>query len=387
MLVSIKKYGWLLALTGPLCLMLAVVCQGDDPATGAAVEDPYAIPAGATEEQLQQQFQILLSSPPPTQTPDGVKNHLQGIRRFAQGLQDPERQVSEELLDGAFQIELQILQLLSEQLGDPDAAAELEGFMDRLEQDERPVAQQMLAVLRTEEKIEGLADLSAEDRAAFIEEIAMALGGEMDDNALGFAQMLGSQMEDVAPAEAAAVYELFVKYVSASADPRSAQIAEYFQGKANYVGLIGNEMEFTSTTLDGQPFDLETFRGENKVVLVDFWATWCGPCIGELPNLKAHYEAYHGQGFEVVGVSLDDDPAALQQFLTDQQIAWPTVIDADPVNQGWDNPIARQYGISAIPACILINQEGKVVSLNARGAELGRLLEELLGPPPAPVGQ
>jgi peroxiredoxin len=122
-------------------------------------------------------------------------------------------------------------------------------------------------------------------------------------------------------------------------------------------------------------------------VLVDFWATWCGPCIGELPNLKAHYDAYHEAGFDVVGISLDDDPEALRQFVADQQIEWTTLIDPDPVNQGWENPIARQYGISGIPACILIDQEGKVVSLNARGEELGRLLEELLGPPPAPASE
>lgn len=384
MLASIRRFGWMFAFVGPLCLISAVISYGDDTATA---EDPYAIPEGATEEQLQQQFQTLLSTPPATQTPEGVKTHLQGIRRFAQALQDPERQISDELLEGALQIEMQILQLLPNQLGDPDAAGEMEAFMARLEEDERPVAQNLLAVLKTQEKIQGLAEMAADERTAFVEEIAMALSGEMDENALAFAQMLGEQMEQVAPEEAAGVYELFVKYVSANADPRSAQIAEYFQGKANYVGLIGNEMQFTTTTLDGQPFDLQEFRGENRVILVDFWATWCGPCIGELPNLKAHYEAYRGQGFDVVGVSLDDDPAALQQFLTDQQIEWTTVIDAEPANQGWDNPVARQFGISAIPACILINQEGKVVSLNARGAELGRLLEELLGPPPAPAGE
>ncbi len=390
MLSRIKRSEWMYAFVSPVCLMAAVIALADDPAAtdpaaATATEDPYAIAEGATQEQLEQQFQQLLNMVPTEQTPEAFKTHLRGVQRFVVELQNPERAIGDELLEGAFQIEYQILQVLSVQLGDADAETEMEGFIARLEQDERPVAVSLLETIRTTEKIQQLETMAAEDRTAFIEEIAMSLSGEDNENAVGYAQMVGEQMEYVAPEEAAAVYELFIKYLAEKSDPQSAATAEYFQGKANYLGLLGSEMVVSSTTVDGQPFDIASFKGQNKVVLVDFWATWCGPCIGELPNLKSHYDAYHGQGFEVVGISLDDDPEALKQFIADQQIAWPTLIDSEVANQGWNNPIAQQYGISAIPACILINQEGKVVSLNARGAELGRLLEELLGPPPAPV--
>jgi thiol-disulfide isomerase/thioredoxin len=117
------------------------------------------------------------------------------------------------------------------------------------------------------------------------------------------------------------------------------------------------------------------------VVLVDFWATWCGPCLGELPNVREKYHQYHDKGFEVVGISLDRDRQALEKFLADEQNPWITLHDGD-----WkDNAVASYYGVMGIPTVILVDKEGKVVSIRARGPELGKQLEQLLGPPdPAP---
>ena len=120
--------------------------------------------------------------------------------------------------------------------------------------------------------------------------------------------------------------------------------------------------------LDGKPISLADYRG--KVVLLDFWAVWCGPCLGEIPRIKAVYEKYHAEGFDVIGVSLDEDAAVLREFIKEQEIPWRQILDGD----GFGGAFAKRYGIRSIPAPFLIDRVGKVISVKARG----RLLEELV---------
>ena len=153
-------------------------------------------------------------------------------------------------------------------------------------------------------------------------------------------------------------------------------MGESFAGTLRRLSLPGHPMEIKGTLLNGKPFDQKTLAG--KVVLVDFWATWCGPCVAEIPNVLEQYEKYHDKGFEVVGISLDEDREALEKFVTDQKIPWPILYEK-PEGEGWRHPLSTFYGISGIPTVILIGRDGNVITLNARGEKLGEQLDKLFG--------
>ena len=136
------------------------------------------------------------------------------------------------------------------------------------------------------------------------------------------------------------------------------------------LGWVGQVLpDFSSAVdLDGTPISLADYRG--KVVLLDFWAVWCGPCLGEIPRIKAVYEKYHDKGFEVIGVSFDEDAAVLREFIKEKEVPWRQILDAE----GFGGAFAKRYGIRSIPAPFLIDREGKVISVKARGSLLAELV-------------
>jgi len=150
-------------------------------------------------------------------------------------------------------------------------------------------------------------------------------------------------------------------------------LKDYLNGKIEELDAIGSDPKpIEVTTLDGKAVKLADFKG--KVLLLDFWATWCGPCVGELPNVIATYKKFHPQGFEILGISLDQDEKALKDFLGSHEMPWAQFFDG----KGWKNEVAVAYGVTSIPCTYLLDRDGKVYRQGLRGPALGREIEKLL---------
>ena len=161
--------------------------------------------------------------------------------------------------------------------------------------------------------------------------------------------------------------------LAADSNPQLAQLAQIEIGFRKKVAeLMTKPFDLKFTAVDGSQVDLAKLRG--KVVLIDFWATWCPPCVAEVPQVVAAYQKYHGQGFEIVGVSLDQDKDSLLAFTKRNGMTWPQYFDGGRFE---DNAISKSFDIYAIPVMWLIDKNGMLVNTDP-GDDLAGQVEKLL---------
>ncbi|WP_163408538.1 TlpA disulfide reductase family protein [Flavobacterium ajazii] len=139
----------------------------------------------------------------------------------------------------------------------------------------------------------------------------------------------------------------------------------------NPKSLIGTSVAaFNLKDKDGKPYNVKDIVKGKKYILIDFWASWCGPCRKEIPNLKTAYAEYAAKGFEILSISIDKDEKAWQKALGQENMQWPNLHD--------DDKVSKSFNVKAIPATYLVDSKGVIISDNLRGAALEEKLKELL---------
>ena len=169
------------------------------------------------------------------------------------------------------------------------------------------------------------------------------------------------------------VYVQQFKEAFKESDPEAVAALEQELEKAKQFMIGGTPPDFTQFTPEGKAVSLSDFRG--KVVLVDFWASWCGPCRKENPNVVRMYNKYKDKGFEILGVSLDRKKAQWVYAIEKDGLTWPHISDL----KGWRNEVAQSYSVTSIPQTVLLDKEGKILARNLRGPTLEAKLIELFG--------
>src|SRR5262245_48287938 len=358
---------------------VAARAADDTPAekkTDAPAKNPYLPRKGMSVEDLQAYIERM------QEAPESIRNRP----GFAEGM----AVAAERILDSnpkgrlrTFAVShlLDALHQSADLHDDQAADARLAELAAKYAEDSDKKIASLAALYALEQRVLKADDLDQEKLTALLDDVKTALvGKDLDVRHIRLASAtvhaINALKDD---AEATRRLKDFSALFAASSN---TELARYGRKLANTAGRemkpsewIGKPMELAGVSTEGAKFDISQYKG--KVVLVDFWATWCGPCRAALPDLKDTYEKFHQQGLEVVGVSLDRELSDLTQFIDKEKIPWINLVGEEKEGE-IKFPLAEKYGILGIPTTFLVSRDGKIATQVLGAQDLTKQIEKLI---------
>jgi thiol-disulfide isomerase/thioredoxin len=348
------------SMLGSTALLVWAQMPATGPATAPAAVDPGADPRAIIMEIQQAATEMQAALGAPDVVTDAAKRDaaapkvLPALKRMIAGARKLES-TGPEMAEQARQMRMQF-NVMAATFGDAEARQSLETVSQSGAGEEAATGQAALLLVdwfRSDkdaarqaqilDRAEALAKANPESNAVTEILLAMTQLGAADDATEDRADRIATAMQSD---------------VAQQAKARAA-------GKAKLEAVEGQPMVITGTTVDGKPFSTADWKG--KVVLVDFWATWCGPCIAELPRVKKVYADFHDKGLEILGVSNDMDGEKLKAYVgQNPDMPWPQLFDAGAAARGDWHPVTTGFGIEGIPTMFLIDKKGICRTIEAR---------------------
>ncbi len=384
---SIFKCGLLLLLA---CTELTHhSAQAEEPATAGnppKAENPYIPRKGMSTEDLQAYIQRLQEAPETIRNRPGF---AEGIAIAAQRILDNEPKGS--LRTYAIVNLLDALNQWADLDENQAADARLTELSEKYSDDADMKIAGIAKTYALQEKVLKADAIEESKLPELLNEVKQALAGkDLDGRNLRLASAtvhIINKLKD--DNEAKLKMKEFGTLFAASSDPTLSRYGKKLAGAAESDNAepmpsewIGKPIEIAGTTVDGNHFNLAKIaQYKGKVLLIDFWATWCGPCRAALPDLKETYEKYHKQGLEIIGVSIDSDISALNDFLDKEKIPWITLIGEEKDGE-MKFPLAEKFKIIGVPTTILVGRDGKIVDYVLGPPDLNKQIEKLLAEMP-----